>query len=319
MRRVRVEHVLVFALAMTSGADASWSDHGTTIAIVDTGIDPFHPEFAPNRLVGWIDLVNGGTGPYDDHGHGTAVSSRAAGATLGSAPQSRILVVKALDARGVATVERIVSGIEWAARAGADIIVVTTGYDVPQPPAALAWSRAVEEAERHGALVVWSAGNGGTVEWIRATGEETRVPSPVPAWTLPGASASVSISVGSLDAAGRPSEFSQPWPDLLARGEGVRVAWPGGGYRDDLAGTSLSAPWVAGLVARLDEALDHPPVAELRRAALRAAFDTPASCEEEGYGHLDALPQLLPAEGMDERDACMLAPEAVRAASRALP
>ena len=45
------------------------------IAFLDTGISPVadftHPE---NRIVAFLDLVNGKTEPYDDNGHGTHVT-----------------------------------------------------------------------------------------------------------------------------------------------------------------------------------------------------------------------------------------------------
>ena len=46
-----------------------------SIAFLDTGISPVadftHPE---NRIVAFLDLVNGRTAPYDDNGHGTHVT-----------------------------------------------------------------------------------------------------------------------------------------------------------------------------------------------------------------------------------------------------
>ena len=48
-----------------------------SIAFLDTGISPVadftHPE---NRIVAFLDLVNGRKDPYDDNGHGTHVAER---------------------------------------------------------------------------------------------------------------------------------------------------------------------------------------------------------------------------------------------------
>ena len=48
-----------------------------SIAFLDTGISPVadftHPE---NRIIAFLDLVNGRTAPYDDNGHGTHVAER---------------------------------------------------------------------------------------------------------------------------------------------------------------------------------------------------------------------------------------------------
>ena len=46
-----------------------------SIAFLDTGISPVadftHPE---NRIVSFLDLVNGRKDPYDDNGHGTQLT-----------------------------------------------------------------------------------------------------------------------------------------------------------------------------------------------------------------------------------------------------
>ena len=42
------------------------------IAFLDTGISPVADFISPeNRIIAFLDLVNGRTAPYDDNGHGT--------------------------------------------------------------------------------------------------------------------------------------------------------------------------------------------------------------------------------------------------------
>ena len=46
-----------------------------SIAFLDTGISPVADFILPeNRIVAFLDLVNGKTKPYDDNGHGTHVT-----------------------------------------------------------------------------------------------------------------------------------------------------------------------------------------------------------------------------------------------------
>ena len=46
-----------------------------SIAFLDTGISPVADFTRPeNRIVAFLDLVNGKTQPYDDNGHGTHVT-----------------------------------------------------------------------------------------------------------------------------------------------------------------------------------------------------------------------------------------------------
>ena len=45
------------------------------IAFLDTGISPVADFTQPeNRIIAFLDLVNGKTKPYDDNGHGTHVT-----------------------------------------------------------------------------------------------------------------------------------------------------------------------------------------------------------------------------------------------------
>src|SRR5688572_1555441 len=69
MRRVRA----------TDAWDSSRGDPSTVIAIVDTGVDPNHPDLRGRVMRGW-DFHNDDGNPYDDDGHGTAVATVAAGA-----------------------------------------------------------------------------------------------------------------------------------------------------------------------------------------------------------------------------------------------
>src|SRR4029079_12839455 len=55
------------------GDPATFSARDHTIAIVDTGIDGQHQDFAGGKIIAWQDLVNGKSEPYDDEGHGTHV------------------------------------------------------------------------------------------------------------------------------------------------------------------------------------------------------------------------------------------------------
>ena len=46
-----------------------------SIAFLDTGVSPVADFILPeNRIVAFLDLVNGKTKPYDDNGHGTHVT-----------------------------------------------------------------------------------------------------------------------------------------------------------------------------------------------------------------------------------------------------
>jgi subtilisin family serine protease len=62
-------------------------DPNSSVAVLDTGVDGSHVDFAPGygagdfskKIVGWNDQVGTSTSPYDDHGHGSHCSGLAAG------------------------------------------------------------------------------------------------------------------------------------------------------------------------------------------------------------------------------------------------
>lgn len=109
---------------------------GVTVAIVDTGIDPDHPDL-DGKIVGWADLVNSRTDPYDDNGHGThcagtVAGTGAGGISTGVAPGADLIGVKVFNAGGSANSSTVIAGFEKAVELGADIISYSGGYRDPR-------------------------------------------------------------------------------------------------------------------------------------------------------------------------------------------
>ncbi len=94
---------------------------GIGIAVLDTGVDWTHPEFAPlgTKTIALYDAFHAaGTASYalDDNGHGTEVAgiAGAAGvnpAAIGTAPGATVVSVKILDSTGNGTEANITAGI----------------------------------------------------------------------------------------------------------------------------------------------------------------------------------------------------------------
>ncbi len=144
------------------GWDLSRGSASVTVAVLDSGIDSDHPEFAGRILPGW-DFVNNDANPEDDHSHGTLVSGLlAANANNGFAVAGvdhfcMILPVKVLNAFNSGTTANLISGIDYASQQGADVISMS----LINYPCGVALNNALNNARLAGAILVACAGNGG--------------------------------------------------------------------------------------------------------------------------------------------------------------
>lgn len=239
---------------------AGYTGAGTTVAVLDSGIDASHPDLA-GAVVGAQDFTGGTNGTDDFAGHGTHVASTITGAGKykGVAPDAVLLNGKVLDENGSGEMSWVISGMEWAAASGADVINMSLGSDAPsdgQDPMSLAVN---ELSEQTGTLFVVAAGNEGR--------RKLTVGSP--------AAAESALTVGAVDRDDTLADFSTTGPrsgdsgikpDVTAPGVGIVAAkakngWIGDPVEGDdshvaMSGTSMATPHVAGAAAIL--AGEHP-------------------------------------------------------------
>ena len=260
-------------------AEAAWkrgfTGRGTTIAILDSGVDLNHPDLLPNLLPGKSFV--GPCPPRDDAGHGTHTAGIAAAAAnngigvAGVAPEAKILPLKANSPAGPSTPESVSGGIRYATDQGADVVSISlaTGESPLIPgaqPGALepTIEDAVEYAWRKGTVVVGAAGNsrlprcsypGGATRALCVTASD-RLGNPA-SYSNAGAEADGTVVVRAPGGGGTPGTVdtcrdnivSTMWPratdyDGCWKPQGVR------GY-ETAAGTSMAAPHVAGVAAML--------------------------------------------------------------------
>jgi len=160
-------------------ADDAWYDghdgsSSVTVAIIDTGIDPFHQDLAglvdASRSIAFVSSVNS-AGPSwgDDYFHGTHVAGTVASNGLGTwgvAPHTTLVAVKVCDSEGSCPLGAIFSGILYAADIGANVgnlslggFIAKNATDGGQLNAI--YNRVVDYATRKGMLLVSAAGNDG--------------------------------------------------------------------------------------------------------------------------------------------------------------
>lgn len=246
---------------------------GVVIAIVDSGVDPYHPDLAGKLVAGYNSFDRSGR-TADQFGHGTKMAGIAAarrndGAGIaGVAWQSPIMPIRATDRAGRATSASIAKGIVWAVDHGARVINVSMEGVVRNA----AIRAAAEYAFNHGALVVAPSGNC-----------SCRDPSPDTPYVL---------SVSATDESDRvtPSSTSGAFVDLAAPGESIPTTAMYGVYLGE-SGTSMASAVVAGVAALMFSVNPALTPAAATELLLRTAFDPDGKGRDPraGHGRVDAF------------------------------
>jgi subtilisin family serine protease len=296
-------------------ADDAWlagfSSHaGVRVAVIDTGIDPFHVD-----LAGLVDagssialtpsLNPGGPAWGDDHFHGTHVAGSIVTngiGTSGVAPHTTLIAVKVLNVLAEGTFADLIAGILHAADVQADVINMSLGEGFPMnaPGAGRligALNKAVNYASRRGALVVSAAGNNGVD--LTHLGVVTAVPCELSV-SLCVSATGPSDSLAAYSNFGRPIHLAAPGGDLTVTGvpatstvlapcSTLSLLIPscgGGGSWLFLEGTSMATAHVSGAAALLDAQFDAGLLgSQLGTRLMRAADDIGKPGADQLYGH----------------------------------
>ncbi len=267
--------------------DITRGDSSVVVAVLDTGINSSHPEFA-GRLLPGFDFVNNDSDPEDDESHGTlvtgvlAANAENAFGVAGVDHSCSILPVKILNRSGRGSTFNLVRGLNFAA--GADVINMSIGGY----PGTLALLDALQFARDAGSILITSAGNGGLGSADRS---------------FPTASP-LTISVGASDRHDRRPGFSGTGRalDVVAPGVNVLTVLFFGG-RDSFAyfsGTSAAVPIVSGIASLLlsvDPTLSHDDVREILTTTAEDQVgppheDTPGRDDFFGYGRVNLFKAL---------------------------
>lgn len=289
-------------------AEQAWQvttgSSSTVIAIIDGGVDLAHEDLRDKAWLngdevpgngldddanGFVDDANGWDFVYDrpassavnhaTHVAGIAAANANNGVGIAGVDWgAKIMSVRVLSSTGVGFEDNIVAGIAYAVANGADVINLSlVGSDSP------ALLTAVENAYAAGVVVVAAAGNSGR--------DTTR--SPVYPACADVGGVDMVIGVAATDEQGEPESFSN-------YGACVNIAAPGskivsttvGNRYDDMTGTSMSAPFVAGAVglylARNPGASPAATIAAINGSAAAFSGENAATWQQQYKGLLDA-------------------------------
>ncbi|WP_433349674.1 S8 family peptidase [Micromonospora sp. CA-111912] len=279
------------------GAPGAWQagydGTGVKVAVLDTGIDESHPDFA-GKIIEARSFVEGETA-RDGHGHGTHVASTIVGSGAASggkykgvAPGAKLLIGKVLGDAGTGSDTEIIAGMQWAAEQGAKIVSISVGgafTDGTDP-----MSQTVNElSAQYGMLFVIAAGNSGRSgpRTIEAPGVADGALT-VAAVTKQDEMADFSSRGPRLGNFGLKPDIAAPGVDITAaKADGTAL----GPVVDDsyttISGTSMATPHVSGAAAIL--AQQHPDWSgqKLKAVLTSTSKNDGFSSYEQGAGRVD--------------------------------
>lgn len=257
------------------------SDKKVTIAILDTGIDSKHED-----LKGRYRSSGVRTYDSDSKGHGTHCAGIAAAITNNKIGVSSILPdlgnisvmsIQVLNNFGFGTQQTIINGILKAADLGSDVISLSLG-GLSSESKERAYTKAIEYANSKGSIVVVAAGN---------SSKNAKHYSPA---NTPGV-----IAVTAVDSTLQRAKFANSVDELemgvAAPGVNILSTFPGNKYKR-FNGTSMAAPFVAGMIAVLKS---YNPELDTKKAYEMLTINNK-------QGRLSTVPVVQPNQIVDQLD-----------------
>ncbi len=253
------------ALGVPELWDAGYTGKGVLVGHLDTGVDGDHPvfkdaiaAFAQFDLVGRE--IQPTPKPFDSDEHGTHTAATIAGRptqgrAVGVAPGASLACACVIEGGDV--IARVLGGMDWAVGKGVKILNMSLGFR--------GWWQdflpLTRLLRRKNILPVFASGNEGP-----GTSR-----SPGNYWQA--------LSVGAFNKKREVADFSSSQrfirktdpivPDVVAPGVDVISARPGGGYQE-MDGTSMATPHIAGLAALLWEAKPKATETQIERAIFQS-------------------------------------------------
>ena len=282
------ESQATWGLQVTKVVNCSRTGKGIRVAVLDTGFDLQHPDFAGRSVTSQSFVA--GQAVQDGHGHGTHCIGTALGAKspgvlprYGIAYEAEIFAGKVLSNAGSGADSGILAGIEWAIQNGCVVVSMSLGAPV-QPGQAFSrvFERVAKRAQEQGTLIVAAAGN------------DSQRPLPPRPVSHPANCPSI-MAVAAMDVQGAVARFSNSGVnpdggqvDIAGPGVDVHSSWPMPTRYRRISGTSMATPHVAGIAALHAEADPAARGAALGRALTGAAQRLSLPSSDVGAGMVQA-------------------------------
>lgn len=320
------------------GVDSSfeytgYDGSGTTVAIIDTGLDGNHtsiddqdddPMTDDPKILAFYDAVanagntNGTDFPYDDHGHGSHCGGTTAGTGaptydhVGMAPQAHLVGVKVLDGGGSGSFAGVMAGMQWTIDTMHQYNTRAASMSLGGP-GGIEWTSSEEDSVNRQANEMVRAG----IALFIAAGN-TAISAQI---GTPGSAEDV-ITVGALDkntaiavySSQGPTEEGRIKPNIAYMGSDIMsVAANTGDQYTGMSGTSMATPGAAGVGALMLQANPNLSPFDMRNIMQETAtyrqchyMNANEPCADDlipknrqnnvyGHGHVNALESVIEA------------------------
>jgi len=295
---------------------------GRLVCSFDTGVEQSHPALASkwrgNHVLlsaAWFSNVAPDTLPSDKTGHGTHTMGIMVGAsaadTFGVAPEAEWITAGVIDqGRSLsATISDILDAFEWALDPDGDPNttddvpdVILNSWGIPKglfAPCDETFHTVIDNVEAAGIVTIFAAGNEGP-DPSTMRNPADRASTPINNFAV-GAVDNNRVIAGFSSRGPSSCDPTEIKPEVVAPGIAVRSSNKGGGYTS-MTGTSMAAPYIAGLVALMRQYNPDASVDQIKNALLQSCTDLGDYGEDNAYGYglpdaaklLDYLP--VPAE-----------------------
>jgi subtilisin len=241
------DEAFTWGLRATAVDTTTATGGGVRVAVLDTGLDLEHPDFA-GRMITSRSFV-AGEPVHDGQGHGTHTTGTACGPAdppqgrrYGVASQAEIFAGKVLNDAGSGTDASILAGIDWAITNGCRVISMSLGADIRA--VSTAYDTVGRRALGAGTLIVAAAGNNAGRRFgdLGFVGVPANSPS-----IMAVAAVDSGLRIADFSAASNPVQGGAI--DIAGPGVDVYSSWRMPRRYNTISGTSMAAPHVAAIAA----------------------------------------------------------------------
>jgi len=293
--------VSVPLIGVPSVWEAGITGKGIKVGIVDTGIDPDHPDLA-GRIVQMKDFT--GQGPNDNHGHGTHVAgiiggtgAASGGKYKGVAPECVYYTAKVLRGDGSGSTSDVMAGVEWAVQQGVQVINLSLGSD-GACDGTDALSVTCDAATGKGVVVCVAAGNAGPGASTVGSPGCAKTVITIGATTKTDTIASFSSRGPTSDGRIKP-DLCFPGGSIIAcRAKGTSMGTPVDDSYTQASGTSMATPHAAGACALLLQTKPGLAPQQIKDILMSTAKDLHLAPNSQGEGRAQVFLAYQQAIGM---------------------